>query len=68
MQASINRGTIAATERLIRPYVRRTPVITIDAGDFGLAPRPLAFTSFASLTPSNVDGNCGFGAAADFAG
>ena len=35
---------------------------------FTSSPRPLAFTSFASLTPSNVDGNWGFGAAADFAG
>ncbi|HXC28057.1 MAG TPA: threonine/serine dehydratase [Stellaceae bacterium] len=38
----IDRDRIAATERLIRPYIRRTPVVTIDAGDFGLAPRPLA--------------------------
>jgi threonine dehydratase len=43
MQALIDRDRIAATERLIRPYVRHTPVITIDAGDFGLAPGPLAF-------------------------
>ena len=39
----INRESIAATERLIRSYVRRTPVVTIDAADFGLEPRPLAF-------------------------
>ena len=39
----INRDTIAATERLIRPYVRRTPSITVDAADFGLEPRPLVF-------------------------
>jgi threonine dehydratase len=38
----IDRDHIAATERLIRPYVRHTPVITIDAGDFGLTPGPLA--------------------------
>jgi threonine dehydratase len=43
MQALIDRDRIAATERLIRPYVRHTPVITIDAGDFGLAPGPFAF-------------------------
>jgi threonine dehydratase len=43
MQASIHRDAIAATERLIRPYVRHTPVITIDAGDFGLAPGALGF-------------------------
>jgi threonine dehydratase len=39
----INRETIAATERLIRPYVRRTPAVTIDAADFGLESRPLVF-------------------------
>jgi threonine dehydratase len=38
----IDRDRIAATERLIRPYIRRTPVIIIDVADFGLAPRPLA--------------------------
>jgi threonine dehydratase len=38
----IDRDRIAATERLIRPHIRRTPVITIDAADFGLAPGPLA--------------------------
>jgi threonine dehydratase len=42
MQAVI-RDAIAATERLIRPHVRRTPVITVAAGDFGLEARPLAF-------------------------
>ncbi|HVH81245.1 MAG TPA: threonine/serine dehydratase [Stellaceae bacterium] len=49
MQASlnetpvINRDRIAATERLIRPYVRHTPTMAIDAADFGLAPAPLVF-------------------------
>jgi threonine dehydratase len=38
----IDRDGIAATERLIRPHIRRTPVITVNAADFGLAPRPLA--------------------------
>src|SRR5579862_6651712 len=42
MQA-IDRDGIAATERLIRLHIRHTPVVTIDAGDFGLAARPLAF-------------------------
>jgi threonine dehydratase len=42
MQA-INRDTIAATERVIRPHVRHTPVITVDGADFGLEKRPLAF-------------------------
>jgi len=39
----INRDAIAATERVIRPHIRRTPVVMADAADFGLAPRPLAF-------------------------
>jgi threonine dehydratase len=39
----IDRDTITATERLIRPYVRHTPSITVDAGDFGLDPAPVAF-------------------------
>jgi threonine dehydratase len=43
MQAPINRDRIAATERLIRSYVRHTPAITVNADDFGLAPGPLAF-------------------------
>ena len=42
MQA-INRDAIAATERLIRPHVRHTPVITVDAVDFALESRPLSF-------------------------
>jgi threonine dehydratase len=40
--AGIDRDAIAATERLIRPYVRHTPVIDIDPGDFGLVARSLA--------------------------
>jgi threonine dehydratase len=32
----IGRKEIAATERLIRPYIRRTPVVEVDGGDFGL--------------------------------
>jgi threonine dehydratase len=47
MQASsmlppIDRAAIAATERLIRPYIRHTPVIRIDAGDLGIAGERLA--------------------------
>jgi threonine dehydratase len=37
----ITRERIAATEGVIRPYVRRTPIIALDAAEFGLAPRPL---------------------------
>lgn len=41
IDSRVNRAAIAANELLIRPYVRCTPVITIDAADFGLAPMPL---------------------------
>ncbi len=33
---AISREQIAATERVIRPYIRRTPVVEVDGGDFGL--------------------------------
>jgi threonine dehydratase len=39
----VDRGHIAQTERLIRPHVRRTPVIEADAADFGLAAARLSF-------------------------
>ena len=48
MQASsipslpIDRAAIAATERLIRSYIRHTPIIRVDAGDFGIAGEPVA--------------------------
>ena len=38
---SRSRDQIAAVERLIRPYVRHTPTITVDARDFGLDAPPL---------------------------
>jgi threonine dehydratase len=34
---------IAAIEPVIRPFVRRTPVLQADGRDFGLAPQPLTF-------------------------
>jgi threonine dehydratase len=40
---TIDRGSIAQTERLIRPHVRRTPIIEVDAADFGLAAASLTF-------------------------
>ena len=43
MSTAITRDAIAATERLIRPHIRRTPVIRIDRADFGLDPGPLLF-------------------------
>ena len=39
----ITRERIAATERAIRPHVRRTPLLAADAAEFGLAPGPLLF-------------------------
>jgi threonine dehydratase len=39
----IDRDYIAQTERLIRPHVRRTPIIEVDAADFGLAAARLSF-------------------------
>ena len=42
-ESIINRDDIARAERLIRPHVRRTPVIEVDAADFGLAAARLSF-------------------------
>jgi threonine dehydratase len=39
----IDRGSIAQTERLIRSHVRRTPVIEVDAADFGVTAVRLSF-------------------------
>lgn len=39
----ITRERVAATERRIRPHVRRTPLVEADKGDFGLAPGRLLF-------------------------
>jgi threonine dehydratase len=33
---AIDKEAIAATERRIRPHIRRTPVIEVDGADFGL--------------------------------
>jgi len=40
---SITRERITETERLIRPYVRRTPIFEAAAEDFGLDAGPLVF-------------------------
>jgi threonine dehydratase len=39
--AQIDRGQIIETETIIRPYIRRTPIIEVDNGEFGLASTPL---------------------------
>ena len=38
---AIDRDSIAATWEAIAPHIRRTPLLEVDAGDFGLAPGPL---------------------------
>jgi threonine dehydratase len=42
MGHAISRADIEAAEGVIRPYVRRTPVVAVSGADFGLAPFPLA--------------------------
>ena len=39
----ITRERIIATEAVIRPYVRRTPLVAVDMADFDLPPGPLTF-------------------------
>src|SRR5271169_3325690 len=39
----INRDKIIATEKIIRPHIRRTPVIGADGAEFGLDSIPLVF-------------------------
>ena len=42
-KAAVTREAIAATYELIRPHVRRTPLIEVDAADFALSGRPIVF-------------------------
>ena len=37
----ITRARIAETEKLIRPFMRRTPLLAIDGSDVGLPPAPV---------------------------
>jgi threonine dehydratase len=39
--AGLTAAAVAEVEPVIRPYIRRTPVITIDRAEFGLPPGPL---------------------------
>src|SRR6201996_9578852 len=39
----ITRERIITTEAVIRPFVRRTPLVQADMADFGLSPGPLTF-------------------------
>jgi threonine dehydratase len=43
VNSRIDQDRIAATEKIIRPHVRRTPVIEVDGRDFGLEPIHLVF-------------------------
>jgi threonine dehydratase len=40
---AVGRERIAATNQIIRPYIRRTPVINIDGADFGIGSNRLSF-------------------------
>jgi threonine dehydratase len=42
MILDITAATVASVAELIRPYIRYTPVITVDRASLGLAPGPLA--------------------------
>ena len=42
-EAVINRDAIAETEHLIRPRIRRTPVIEVDGADFEIEAVRLSF-------------------------
>jgi threonine dehydratase len=39
----IDRDQIATTEKVIRPHIRRTPIIELDGSEFGLDSFPLVF-------------------------
>ncbi|MBL7499212.1 threonine/serine dehydratase [Frankia sp. CNm7] len=39
---AVTPEVIASVDEILRPYLRRTPVLGIDRADFGLAPGPLA--------------------------
>src|SRR5579864_3921928 len=39
--SDINRDRIAATETVIRPHIRRTPLVQADLADFGLPAAPV---------------------------
>jgi threonine dehydratase len=42
IQQALTRDAIARTYAAIRPHIRRTPVVEVDAADFGLAPAPVS--------------------------
>ncbi len=42
-RSKVGREEIAATDPVIRPHIRRTPIVEVDGGDFGLANITLVF-------------------------
>lgn len=40
---TVTRAAIEAADPIIRPYIRETPVIEVDAADFGLVGLPISF-------------------------
>lgn len=43
MADAVDRGRIAETEPLLRPHVRKTPILSVDAADFGLPQGSVTF-------------------------
>ena len=41
LASELSQASVAATETAIRPFIRCTPVVTVDRADFGLAAGPL---------------------------
>jgi threonine dehydratase len=41
MHPALDRAGVAATYARVRPHLRRTPIVTVDAADFGLPAAPL---------------------------
>lgn len=39
---TVSRDAIARTAAIIRPHIRRTPIMDVDLAEFGLAPAPVA--------------------------
>src|SRR5215510_7745173 len=39
----LSRERIQAAERVIRPYIRRTPILEVNGSDFGLEPFKIVF-------------------------
>ena len=49
---TISRERIESAERIIRPYIRRTPVVAIAGSDFGLDAIPITLKLGSSSIPA----------------